>query len=88
MVGFAPKTINLSISNYSSNGYYFYVYNGSLYGTGTSGGTGFASGGDSQGTEYGFQYNGKKGEITIWKNGQKLGIAFKNIKKIKITSCS
>jgi len=83
MMGFAePSKLNKNISNYSNGGHYYYPSGSSLYGIGSVGS--FQSGDCNQGTIYSFKYDKKKGEISIYKNGSIMGIAFKNIKKLKL----
>jgi hypothetical protein len=84
MVGMAPKTINKDTSNYSSNGYYLYTSTGGMYGTGGLSNKSFTQSDYNVGTVYGFVYDKKKGTLTIYKNGQKLGVAVDNIKKLEL----
>jgi hypothetical protein len=84
MVGMAPKTIQKDTSNYSSNGYYLYTSTGGMYGTGGLSNKSFTSSDYNQGTVYGFVYDKKKGTLTIYKNGTKLGVAVDNIKKLEL----
>jgi len=83
MVGLAdPSKLNKSSYNYSSNnGHFYYPSGSSLYGSGSVGG--FQSGDCNAGTVYGFNYDKKKGEIKVYKNGTLMGIAFKGIKGLK-----
>jgi hypothetical protein len=82
MIGFS-KSITKNQANYNKDGYYFYPYNGTLYGIGLSGAS-FTTGDQTIGTIYGFKYNKSKGEITIYKNGTLLGVAVKDIKNLTL----
>jgi len=81
MYGFAPKTINKAGNNYTTCGYYFYLYNGCSYGQNGKNGDSFSSEyGNAIDTIYGAIYNSKKGFIEIYKNGKLLGKPHENIK--------
>jgi len=61
MMGFAPKTINKAGDNYTKCGWYFYLYNGSLYGQDGKSGQSFVSDfGNQVNTIYGADYDKKK----------------------------
>jgi len=82
MFGFADASkINKSASNYSSGGHYYYPSGSCLYGVGSVGS--FQGLDNNQGSIYGMKYDSKKGEISIYKEGKLVGVAFKGIKKIK-----
>jgi len=64
MVGYAPKTIKKNGDNYSSNGYYLYIEDGSLYSQNGDSGKNFTSGDKTQGIIYGAKLiKGKKNRI-------------------------
>jgi len=84
MVGFAPKTINKNGSNYNQCGYYFYLSNGYKYAQGGicqqfSNGSHY-----QQNSIIGMKYNRKKGEISVYKDKQNLGVAFSSLKKLDL----
>jgi len=61
MMGFAPKNINLSGSNYTSCGYYLYITNGTLYSQGGQSGSTYQGGfAYSSGSLVGAQWDKKK----------------------------
>jgi len=61
MLGFATKDIKLSGSNYESNGYYFYIYNGTLYSQGGDWAKAYSTKfGSTANTIYGAAYDKKK----------------------------
>jgi len=83
MMGFAdPSKLNKGAANYSNGGHYYYPSGSSLYGVGSVGS--FQAGDCNSGTIYSLKYDSKKGEISIYKNASLMGIAFKNIKKLKL----
>jgi len=76
MIGFAPDTVNVSQSNYTSCGWYFYTSPGSLYSQDGDSSRVFTTADYSTGVVYGFELNVKKGTITIYKNNKSLGLAY------------
>jgi len=76
MIGFAPAKVNVNQSNYSVCGWYYYTTSGTLYSQDGDSNRSFTSANNSIGTVYGFALDKKKGTITIFRAGQKLGLAY------------
>jgi len=76
MIGFAPSKVNVNQSNYSVCGWYYYTTSGTLYSQDGDSNRSFTSANNSIGTIYGFALDKKKGTITIYRAGQKLGLAY------------
>jgi len=60
MIGFAPKTLTSTISNYTSCGWYFYTNGGTLYSQAGDSSRSYGSSDYNPGTCYSFELNVKK----------------------------
>jgi len=91
MVGFARLDVNVNQSNYSVNGWYLHLNDGTLYSQDGDSNRQFTSADYNAGTIYGFKYDKKKGTITIFRGGKSLGLAYtlkdKNVAKKGILPC-
>jgi len=84
MMGFSPKDINKSSSNYTTKGYYFYLNGGTLYSQKGDSCRSFYSNSSSNNDVYGAVYDKKKGTITFYKSGASIGVAFTDLKKLDL----
>jgi len=77
MIGFAPKTLTVRQSNYTSCGWYYYTNGGTLYSqAGDSSRSYNTSYSYVNGSIFSLELNTKKGTITVYNKDKSLGLAF------------
>ena len=80
MVGLATTSFHREGNNYSRNGYYFYLYNGTLNSSiGDDDKEYYNQNANQDGSIIGVHYDESFGTITFYLNGKNLGIAYTNV---------